>query len=168
MLTLYTICENIILQRLRYKRDKIMTQQIDRSEIKLEKLSQFGFTQKVKINRAKVIKATVVPKLINHYRVRELSKLVLVDEKLGTIFISGFANDLFRNKGALLSGIIELTGVGDATEQHPVPMLFARKVRGKLGTLKVEDSRFDESEAQFEFENTKKFNEFEAELEVNV
>lgn len=133
-----------------------MTQKIDRSEIKLEKLNEFGSTQKVRINRAKVIKATVFSKLINHYKVRDLSKLVLVDDKLGTIFISGFANDLFQNKGTLLSGIIELTGVGNATEQYPEPMLFARKVRGKVGTLTVEEPA-----------DAKEFNEFEAELEVN-
>lgn len=118
----------------------IMDQTIDRSEVKLEKLKQYGFSQKVKINKAKVIKSTTLLKAINHYRCRELAKLVLVDEKLGAIFISGFSNDLFIERGKLVTGVIELTGIGEATEQYPEPMLFARKVRGKIGTLEHQSS----------------------------
>lgn len=61
-----------------------------------------------------------------------LTKIVVVDPLLGAIYFSGFSEKLRRVEyGSLISLKVTVTGMGDATEKYPDPILFAKPhVRG--------------------------------------
>lgn len=63
----------------------------------------------------------------------QLHKIVAVDPTLGAVFFSGFSEKLKSlDFGALISLKVTVTGMGDATEKYPDPILFARPhIRGK-------------------------------------
>lgn len=56
-----------------------------------------------------------------------LTKIVVVDPLLGAIYFSGFSEKLRRVEyGSLISLKVTVTGMGDATEKYPDPILFAK------------------------------------------
>lgn len=60
-------------------------------------------------------------------RTAELFKIVVVDPLLGAIYFSGFSEKLRRVEyGSLISLKVTVTGMGDATEKYPDPILFAK------------------------------------------
>lgn len=61
-----------------------------------------------------------------------LIKVVAVDPVLGAVYLSGFSEKLRKLEfGSLISLKVTVTGMGDATEKYPDPILFAKPhVRG--------------------------------------
>ena len=57
----------------------------------------------------------------------KLFKIVVVDPVLGAVYFSGFSDKLRAiEHGALISLKVTVTGMGDATEKYPDPILFAK------------------------------------------
>lgn len=56
-----------------------------------------------------------------------MTKVILKDSELGSVFISSFSNK-FRtlHKGQKISLKVTITGIGDANSKYPDPLFFAR------------------------------------------
>lgn len=85
----------------------------------------------IMLNGAEVVSAKKDLKPINHYKCATLYKIVVKDPIYGAIFFSGFSDKLLEMFGssynsAKVSLKVTVTGVGEASDRFPDPILFAK------------------------------------------
>lgn len=97
---------------------------MNRSE--LMELVKSGKMVTIMLNDAKVVSLKDEWKVCKNTTAL-LTKIVVVDPLLGAIYFSGFSEKLRRVEyGSLISLKVTVTGMGDATEKYPDPILFAK------------------------------------------
>lgn len=103
----------------------------------------------VELTNAEVVFSKAELRPLSHYKVGTLMKIIVRDENLGSIYFGGFSNKLRGvSRGDKVSLKVIITGVGDATEKYPDPILFAvAQTRGrdsvKVGTPEIDTSGND-------------------------
>ena len=116
---------------------------------KLLDLLKAGKKVTVELTDAEVVFAKAEVRPICHYKVGTLMKIIVRDEKLGSIYFGGFSSKLRGiSRGDKVSLKVIITGVGDATEKYPDPILFAvAQTRGrdsvKVGVPEIDTSGND-------------------------
>lgn len=101
----------------------------------------------VELTNAQVVSVKSELRPISHYRCATLTKIIVRDEVLGSIYFGGFSDKLRSiNYGNKVSLKVKVTGVGDATERYPDPILFAKPLTRKGDSVKVEASPADTQE----------------------
>lgn len=86
-----------------------------------------GKTVTVNVTAAKIVWRDDVLKPINHYRSALLTKIIIADDDLGSIFFSGFSDKIAcLRRGEKVSLKLTVTGVGQPSDRYPDPILFAK------------------------------------------
>lgn len=103
-----------------------------------------GKSVTVNIEAAKVVWVDGILKPISHYRTAYLTKIIVVDKDLGSIFFSGFSDKLRAlDKGEKVSLKLTITGLGTPSEKYPDPIMFAKAHTRKGDCVKVESPDSD-------------------------
>lgn len=103
----------------------------------------------VELTDAEVVFSKAEMRALSHYKVGTLMKIIVRDENLGSIYFGGFSNKLRGlSRGDKVSLKVTITGVGDASEKYPDPILFAvAQTRGrdsvKVGVPEIDTSGTD-------------------------
>lgn len=98
-----------------------------------------GKTVTINLTQAEVVSSKRDLKPINHYRAASLYKIVVKDPVFGSIFFSGFSDKLASiGYGDKVSLKVTVTGVGDASERYPDPILFAKPLTRKGDSVTIE------------------------------
>lgn len=93
----------------------------------------------IELTNAQVVSVRSELRPISHYRCATLTKVIVRDEVLGSIYFGGFSDKLrYINYGDKVSLKVKVTGVGDATEKYPDPILFAKPLTRKGDSVKVD------------------------------
>lgn len=93
----------------------------------------------VELQNVEVVFVKTELRPISHYRCARLTKVIVRDVALGSIYFGGFSDKLQSiNRGDKVSLKVKVTGVGDATEKYPDPILFAKPLTRKGDSVKVE------------------------------
>ena len=101
----------------------------------------------VELTNAQVVSVKSELRPISHYRCATLTKIIVRDEVLGSIYFGGLSDKLRSiNYGNKVSLKVKVTGVGDATERYPDPILFAKPLTRKGDSVKVEAPPADTQE----------------------
>lgn len=101
-------------------------------------LVKSGKTVTVALDNASVVSIRRELRPINHYRCASMYKVVVKDPTFGAIYFSTFSakfDDV--NYGDTISLKVNVTGVGDATERYPDPILFSRANTRKGDSLSI-------------------------------
>jgi hypothetical protein len=86
----------------------------------------------LQLTDAEVVSIKLDYKPVNAYRVCQMYKLVVKDPLLGAVYFSSFS-DKFSDisKSDKISLKVTVTGIGDASEKYPDPILFAKALTRK-------------------------------------
>jgi hypothetical protein len=121
---------------------------IDKNEIM--QMVKDGKRVAVMLSDAKVVSVKREARVVGRGRVANatLFKIVAVDENLGPVFLSSFSDKLSDiDFGQMISLKVTITGVGDASEKYPDPILFSKPhIRGR-DPITVRDADTTEIEA---------------------
>lgn len=100
----------------------------------------------VELTGATVVFSKAEVRPLSHYRVGTLMKIIVRDETLGSIYFGGFSDKLRGiSRGDKVSLKVTITGIGDASEKYPDPILFAvAQTRGR-DSVKVDLPEIDTS-----------------------
>ena len=113
---------------------------------KLLDLLKAGKQVTVDLVDAEVVFAKAEMRPICHYKVGTLMKIIVRDEKLGSIYFGGFSDKLRGiNRGDRISLKVKVTGIGDASEKYPDPILFSKPLTRKGDSVKVGTPETDTS-----------------------
>ena len=85
----------------------------------------------IMLNKAEVVMSRSTPMVVKTVTSAMLAKIIVKDPVFGTVYFSGFSQklfDMFEKDGinAQVSLKVTVTGVGDATDKYPDPILFAK------------------------------------------
>lgn len=87
------------------------------------------------------------PRAVNRYAVATIGKVVVKHPELGTIYFGTYSSkfDTVR-KGDKISLKVMITGIGDASERYPDPILFAKACTRKGDSVTVLPPVADETD----------------------
>lgn len=98
-----------------------------------------GKTVTIQLDGAEVVSSKWESRSINAYRMASLYKIVVKDPILGTIYFGSFSDKLSQlGRGDKISLKVTLTGVGQATERFPDPILFAKPCTRKGDAVTID------------------------------
>ena len=85
----------------------------------------------IMLNKAEVVMSRSMPMAVKGVASANLAKIIVKDPVFGTVYFSGFSQklfDMFEKDGinAQVSLKVTVTGMGDATDKYPDPILFAK------------------------------------------
>lgn len=85
----------------------------------------------IMLNKAEVVMSRSTPMVVKGVTSAMLAKIIVKDPVFGTVYFSGFSQklfDMFEKDGinAQVSLKVTVTGMGDATDKYPDPILFAK------------------------------------------
>lgn len=106
-----------------------------------------GRTVTLVLDGADVVSIKWVPKPISHYRVATVGKIIVKHPELGTIYFGTYSSK-FDNvrKGDKISLKVMISGIGDASERYPDPILFAKACTRKGDAVTVLPTVADDSD----------------------
>lgn len=92
----------------------------------------------VNLTDAEVVSAKQEFRAIGRYATGTLYKIVAKDPVFGTVFFSSFSHKLGElARGTKVSLKVTVTGVGDASDRYPDPILFARPDTRKRDSVAI-------------------------------
>lgn len=85
----------------------------------------------IMLNKAEVVMSRSTPMVVKGVTSAMLAKIIVKDPVFGTVYFSGFSQKLFDmfEKGGINAQVslkVTVTGIGDATDKYPDPILFAK------------------------------------------
>lgn len=97
----------------------------------------------IMLNKAEVVMSRSTPMVVKGVTSAMLAKIIVKDPVFGTVYFSGFSQklfDMFEKDGinAQVSLKVTVTGVGDATDKYPDPILFAKPHLKKGDPLEID------------------------------
>lgn len=97
----------------------------------------------IMLNKAEVVMSRSTPMVVKGVTSAMLAKIIVKDPVFGTVYFSGFSQklfDMFEKDGinAQVSLKVTVTGMGDATDKYPDPILFAKPHLKKGDPLEID------------------------------